>query len=267
MAVCVHSIRLVAGCEARYHQDGSKKLEGARKSIEELFSAGVEFKFKNFSTKSKYGNTAAFTPEWIAWRTRVTGAIERLFEPNSAPVRLIKTGGAVPLIGNGEDKFELAKSYYIGALKAAIEILDNDTFGEVVLDRNSALAPSSFSNKVFIVHGHDEKSKQELEILLTEMGLEPVVLHRQADGGRTLIEKFEHYSDVGFAFVMLTPDEITYIASEESKSDKERAKERRPRPNVIFEFGFFVGRLGRARTCCLYRGGCNFTQRHQWVNL
>ena len=26
------------------------------------------------------------------------------------------------------------------------------------------------------------------------------------------------------------------------------------RPNVIFEFGYFIGKLGRSRVCCLYTG-------------
>ncbi|MDQ1339183.1 MAG: hypothetical protein QG567_334 [Campylobacterota bacterium] len=111
------------------------------------------------------------------------------------------------------------------------------------------------SKKVFIVHGRDEVSKINLEILLKEMGLEPIVLHRQPDEGQTVIEKFEkHGSDVGYAFILLTPDEIAYLANEDTLSDGERKKEKRARPNVIFEFGYFVGRLGRNKVCCLYTG-------------
>lgn len=109
------------------------------------------------------------------------------------------------------------------------------------------------TNKVFIVHGHDDSAKSELEIVLTEMGLEPIVLHRQADAGRTIIEKFEDHADVGFAFILLTPDEVAYLSADEAKDDSLRSKEYRARPNVIFEFGYFVGRLGRARTCCIYK--------------
>lgn len=110
------------------------------------------------------------------------------------------------------------------------------------------------TKKVFVVHGRDEVAKTNLEVFLHEIGLEPVVLHRQADEGMTIIEKFEKHSDVGYAFILLTPDEVSYLASEETKPDAERIKEFRARPNVIFEFGYFVGKLSRSRVCCLYTG-------------
>jgi predicted nucleotide-binding protein len=110
------------------------------------------------------------------------------------------------------------------------------------------------SRKVFIVHGRDELAKANLEIFLRELGLDPIVLHRQADEGLTVIEKFEKHSDVGYAFILLTPDEVAYLAAEDAKADSERCKEFRARPNVIFEFGYFVGKLGRARVCCLHTG-------------
>jgi predicted nucleotide-binding protein len=112
----------------------------------------------------------------------------------------------------------------------------------------------SKTKKVFVVHGHDEIAKTNLEVFLLEIGLEPIVLHRQADEGLTIIEKFEKHSDVGYAFILLTPDEITYIKADEVKSDNKRTKEFRARANVIFEFGYFVGKLGRSRVCCLYTG-------------
>lgn len=139
----------------------------------------------------------------------------------------------------------------MGVLETARDVIEEDTFNELASDK--ATAPLSASNRVFIVHGRDDKAKGELEIILAEMGLEPIVLHRQADGGKTLIEKFEHFADVGFAFVLLTPDEIAYLVAEDGKPDDKREKEYRARPNAIFEFGFFVGRLGRNRTCCLYK--------------
>lgn len=169
---------------------------------------------------------------------------------------MLKSGFNVLVIGNGQDKFQLAQSYFLGALKAAKEVLEEDTFGELL--NVGASAPGAFSNEVFIVHGHDDRSKVQLEILLQEIGLEPIVLHRQPDQGQTIIEKFEQHSQVGYAFVLLTPDEIAYLASEDEKPDHERIKEDRARQNVIFEFGYFVGTLGRPRVCCLYNGDVTF---------
>jgi len=229
-----------------------QSLEQAINKITKLILEGEEFTYENFSTKGQYGYPNAFAPEWVAWRTRVKSAISNLFGPDSAPMDILKSGFEVDLLGWSEDKFQLAQSYFLGALKAAIDVLKDDTFGELL--EAGASAPSSYSNEVFIVHGHDEKSKTELELLLKELGLEPVVLYRKPDQGQTIIEKFEKHANVGYAFVLLTPDEIAFLASQEAKADLERFKEKRARPNVIFEFGYFVGRLGRSRVCCLYTG-------------
>jgi predicted nucleotide-binding protein len=97
--------------------------------------------------------------------------------------------------------------------------------------------------------------KTEVEGFLHTHGLEPIVLHRQPDQGKTLIEKFEHHSDVGYAFILLTPDDTAYPAEQDAWPDDKREKEQRARQNVILELGYFVGRLSRARVCCLYKAG------------
>jgi predicted nucleotide-binding protein len=111
------------------------------------------------------------------------------------------------------------------------------------------------NKKVFVVHGWDKFSKAELVAILKGVEIEPIVLSQQADRGMTIIQKFEKYADdVGYAFVLLTPDEIAYAAEEEKKPDLERNKENRARPNAIFELGYFIGKLGRDRVCCLFKG-------------
>lgn len=92
-----------------------------------------------------------------------------------------------------------------------------------------------------------------VEIFLKEVGLEPIILHRQPDKGQTIIEKIESNSDVGYTIFLLTPDDIGYPSTEESKEESERKENFRARQNVVFEFGYFIGKLGRSRVCCLYK--------------
>lgn len=144
----------------------------------------------------------------------------------------------------------------IRKLESIMERLELIPISSHVAEENIEMPQNSVvkTKKVFIVHGRDEISKTNLEVFLREIGLEPIVLHRQADVGQTVIEKFEANSDVGFAFILLTPDEIAYLSPEDSLPDDKRQKELRARPNVMFEFGYFVGKLGRSKVCCLYTG-------------
>ena len=109
--------------------------------------------------------------------------------------------------------------------------------------------------KVFVVHGHDTELKNDVELFLKSINLEPIVLHRQLDEGLTLIEKFEKHSDVNYAIILLTPDDIAYSISEKDKKEEDKKIELRSRQNVIFEFGFFVGRISRKNVCCIYKEG------------
>ena len=104
------------------------------------------------------------------------------------------------------------------------------------------------SNKVFVVHGHDEEMKQAAARTLTTLGLDPVILHEQPNQGRTIIEKFEDSSDVGFAVVLLSPDDMAYSAGVEYKKAKPRP---RARQNVVAEMFYFMGKLGRHRIFAL----------------
>lgn len=120
-------------------------------------------------------------------------------------------------------------------------------------DNNEDLKKSS--NKVFVVHGHDSELKNDIDIFLRDIGLEPVILHRQADEGQTVVEKFEKHSDVSYAFILLTPDDVGMTVAQYNKQDKRDDYELRARQNVIFEFGYFAAKLGRRNVCCIYKEG------------
>jgi predicted nucleotide-binding protein len=104
------------------------------------------------------------------------------------------------------------------------------------------------ARKVFIVHGHDEGAREMVARYVQKLGFEPIILHEQASQGRTVIEKIDAHSDVGFAVVLLTPDDVGARKGEENKLQN------RARQNVLLELGYFLGKLGRSRVCALKRG-------------
>lgn len=93
-------------------------------------------------------------------------------------------------------------------------------------------------DKVFIVHGHDNTLKQEVTRIIEKQGLEAVILSEQANGGKTIIEKIEENSDVGAAICLFTGDD--YGRAKDATSENLRARQ-----NVVFEAGYFMGKLGR----------------------
>lgn len=124
---------------------------------------------------------------------------------------------------------------------------------------------------IFIVHGTDHEPMKELKALLIDLGLNPIILHEQASGGSyTLAEKLDKYAGrIDYAFVILTPDdfggpaglleralsnEVPFDIAMSARKVVQNSYRKRARQNVILEFGYFVGKLGRSRVCCLYKG-------------
>jgi predicted nucleotide-binding protein len=108
------------------------------------------------------------------------------------------------------------------------------------------------SKKVFLVHGQDEEAKAIVSLFLASCNLEPIVLHDQPNGGLTIIEKFEREADVGFAVILLTPDDVGGPRSGGALTSDDLKL--RARQNVILELGYFVGRLSRGRVAALKKG-------------
>ncbi|MDM5306357.1 nucleotide-binding protein [Peribacillus frigoritolerans] len=105
----------------------------------------------------------------------------------------------------------------------------------------------SDKTKVFIVHGHDELAKTEVARFIEKLGLSPIILHEQASGGKTIIEKIEEYSNVGFGIVLYTQCDVGA-----KKSDKDNLQFR-ARQNVVFEHGFLMGKIGRGNVAALVK--------------
>jgi predicted nucleotide-binding protein len=113
--------------------------------------------------------------------------------------------------------------------------------------------------RIFIVHGHDTAAKETVARFVERIGLEPIILHEQPNAGLTIIEKFEAHSRVGFAVVLLTPDDFGGSAT--SPTDRNG----RARQNVILELGYFIGKLSRGRVCALFKSGVEMPSDFQGV--
>lgn len=122
--------------------------------------------------------------------------------------------------------------------------------GASAMPPDNSINQHNISNRVFLVHGHNELALQETARFLEKFDLDVIVLREQPNSGRTIIEKFIDFSDVGFSVVILTGDDRG--GTQETPYDKQKT---RARQNVILELGFFLGKLGRKRVCALYQEG------------
>jgi predicted nucleotide-binding protein len=104
------------------------------------------------------------------------------------------------------------------------------------------------SRLVFIIHGHEELNLLRLQKKLKDAwDLDSVVLKEKPGKGRTLIEKFEEEAQAAtFSIALLSPDDLV---------TKKGEMYPQARPNVVFELGWFYGRLGRERVCILLKEG------------
>ena len=122
-------------------------------------------------------------------------------------------------------------------------------------DAVGSLTPSPKREKIFLVHGHNEAARNAVQLAVIEMtGIQPVVLAQEANGGRTVIEKFEAVaSESSYAIVLMTADDLGHAnADGRWGTVTPRA---RARQNVVFEFGYFAGFLGRDRVAALVEHG------------
>ena len=152
--------------------------------------------------------------------------------------------------------------YGINTIKVACDMIDR---GIGVLRSGEYPHPDTvkksqrqtYSSKdVFIVHGHDSESKHAVARFLEKLKIHAIILHEQSNEGMTIIEKFEKHADVAFAIVLLTPDDIGKEKPKNTtgKKNGDASYRDRARQNVIFELGYFMGRIGRNKVCAIVSG-------------
>ena len=191
--------------------------------------------------------------------TAIQTAVEKTYPTNTTQYNqyinaaMIDTAG-ITMMGSTpiykvQEGLQRGKVDAIALIKIAIEDLQEDLDDQVVAADVAPAPQNKATDKtnVFVVHGHDDAAKHEVARLIQNAGLKPIILHEQASMGNTIIEKLEHYSDVGFAIVLLTPDDV-------GRAQSQKELQPRARQNVIAELFYFLGKLGRNNICALKKG-------------
>jgi predicted nucleotide-binding protein len=183
-------------------------------------------------------------PNIIQWLRRIRLAHVAIF------------GTSSPLCKSLEAEIRQTSTSGMSSVQFVRKLADVETLvtqlkvlGDSNLSASFSLAsrPPSTTN-VFIIHGHDELNTRRLSQLLQDnFKLNPIAILAKPGMSRPLTDKFEEEAQTcSFAFALFTPDDDvkqgdgTYFQA---------------RPNVIYEAGWFIGRLGKARVILLLKSG------------
>lgn len=137
------------------------------------------------------------------------------------------------------------------SLDKIVSILNSILNDELFWNKSSSKEEkkSDMSNKVFIVHGHDDAAKNTVARVLEKAGFEPIILHEQANLGKTIMEKLAYYTDVDFAVVLYTECDLGGEKKEAVENERYRARQ-----NVVYEHGYLIGKIGREKVFALVKG-------------
>ncbi len=229
--------------------DDSQRTENAKQTILDQLSALKQL----VETSIEHQDHDSGFERLRRWKARTSELLTKNVHPNEGRKLRGKQKYSFRMgdpLGNLHDEALM----YQGFLLALVEDLEqhpSDILDAPMPTTQTPATPATVSpdsSTIFIIHGHDELNVLRLkEIIRERWQLNPVVLAKQASKGRTIIEKFEAEAQRAcYAFALLTPDDMVTC------KDQEYAQ---PRPNVIFELGWFYGRLGRERVAILFKQG------------
>lgn len=178
------------------------------------------------------------TPAFQAWYTEAERFLIKTFGVDSFEYNKLKETRFKPTAFVSDS--DIVRKCKDGLV--ATKMIFNSYLNEIKESENTncIIKNTSFFNKVFIVHGHDGELKQSVARIIENQDIDAIILSELANKGRTIIEKFEENSDVGGAICLFTADDIGHAKS----TSEERL---RARQNVVFEAGYFMGKLGRER--------------------
>lgn len=276
--------------------ENSKHIENLRKQIRKASD------FLSYYTQLDEGYTQLDEGEFDAWQNLTEHFLERAFGVGTSQVKKVTTLSKTNLQREW-DGWDLEAAREIidkqaKMLSASVEILEDEdppaqsitvrsiipALPQHLVDRGEELrenrtgrertqkSPAKaqrtlkpINKKVFIVHGQNKGVREEVARYVENLDLEAIVLEEKPNEGRTVIEKFEDYSEVGFAIVLLTGDDQGGRKGQSHESQSLRARQ-----NVILELGFFLAKIERRHVCALYEKGVELPSNYQgviWIEL
>ena len=163
---------------------------------------------------------------------------------------------------NGDEKilWRAGKKDAVNLLNDILSHLDDVSLNK--LQNSGKTAPKTISKEqntskavpessaVFIVYGHDDTMLNAVVRYLTKLEIKYILLEDIPNKGNTIIEKIEKNSNVNYAIILFSPDDHLVLVDE---VNKQREEIYRVRQNILIELGIFIGKLGRDRTCTIFK--------------
>ncbi|MDM0749084.1 nucleotide-binding protein [Clostridium perfringens] len=196
-----------------------------------------------------------WSPEFKSWLTQSELILKKVFDKEPEYVEKFKDINYSLLVFSTSTPEWQEQQVYEDGLDEAYSLIESyieniEMFEEDSDDNISKEEEINInSNEVFIVHGRDNESKLEVARYLEKLTLKPIILHEQASGGKTIIEKIEEYTNVRYAVVLYTPCDVGGLKGSRSEELRERARQ-----NVVFEHGYLMGKIGRKNVAALVKG-------------
>lgn len=186
------------------------------------------------------------TPEFQAWKVKAERFLIKKYGEKSYEVKNFNEHSFSLLVytfDTTDDEFVAACAEDLRAIKAIFANYLKDMKDETSKGNNNdkKIRLQGNFDKIFIVHGHNAELKEAAARLIERQGIKPIILHEQVNRGATIIEKIESNSDVQAAICLFTADDL-------GRGKEEQKENLRVRQNVVFETGYFIGKLGRKNT-------------------
>ena len=210
-------------------------------------------------------NVRSSAPAFEAWHTKAERFLIKKYGKDSLEHKKFLDTYFAPMIWSMDDEDEnirISIQWCADGLRSCKAIFE--TYLEDMAEENTpttqvvSKSASINTDKIFIVHGHDGELKQAVARIIEKQGIEAIILSEQANKGRTIIEKFEDYSDVGGAICLFTADD--YGRAKKDTTDNTRARQ-----NVVLETGYFMGKLGRSKVVVVAENGLELPSDMQGI--